>query len=303
MSYIQCVKTLFDCVVVSLLAWPSWWLIINLCLTATQEEAAEAYDIAAIKFRGLNAVTNFDMSRYDVKSIASSNLPIGGITGKPTTQSDSCHIDGAGARSDDRDTPSSASSVNFPSQPPSSTLSFALPIKQDTTDYWSILGYPSSTPLTNAKNPSATTSSLFHASNNGTFYQGTTPFSMDLCNSGGTISTHNNGIFNGGGYLQQQQQQQQSISSNSTSVSSSGIAFATPIALNNRNSSYYVEQGSSSYGNWVAPSPHLHSFQSAKPNLPSSVFQTPIFGMEWFLYSTLLNSTPMISLPSHQEIK
>ncbi|KAL6614000.1 hypothetical protein ACP70R_036270 [Stipagrostis hirtigluma subsp. patula] len=45
---------------------------------STQEEAAEAYDIAAIKFRGLNAVTNFDMSRYDVKSILeSSALPIG----------------------------------------------------------------------------------------------------------------------------------------------------------------------------------------------------------------------------------
>lgn len=45
----------------------------------TQEEAAEAYDIAAIKFRGLNAVTNFEISRYDVKSILeSSTLPIGG---------------------------------------------------------------------------------------------------------------------------------------------------------------------------------------------------------------------------------
>ncbi|CAL0321060.1 unnamed protein product [Lupinus luteus] len=44
----------------------------------TQEEAAEAYDIAAIKFRGLNAVTNFDMTRYDVKSILeSTTLPIG----------------------------------------------------------------------------------------------------------------------------------------------------------------------------------------------------------------------------------
>lgn len=49
----------------------------------TEEEAAEAYDIAAIKFRGLNAVTNFDMSRYDVKSILESNtLPIGGGAAK-----------------------------------------------------------------------------------------------------------------------------------------------------------------------------------------------------------------------------
>ncbi|XP_077210539.1 AP2-like ethylene-responsive transcription factor BBM2 [Tasmannia lanceolata] len=48
---------------------------------STQEEAAEAYDIAAIKFRGLNAVTNFDMSRYDVNSIIeSSTLPIGGAS-------------------------------------------------------------------------------------------------------------------------------------------------------------------------------------------------------------------------------
>lgn len=45
---------------------------------ATEEEAAEAYDIAAIKFRGVNVVTNFEMSRYDVKAISQSYLPIGG---------------------------------------------------------------------------------------------------------------------------------------------------------------------------------------------------------------------------------
>lgn len=49
-------------------------------LTGTQEEAAEAYDIAAIKFRGVNAVTNFDISRYDVdKIIASNTLPTGEV--------------------------------------------------------------------------------------------------------------------------------------------------------------------------------------------------------------------------------
>lgn len=40
---------------------------------STQEEAAEAYDVAAIKFRGTNAVTNFDISRYHVEKIMASN--------------------------------------------------------------------------------------------------------------------------------------------------------------------------------------------------------------------------------------
>lgn len=44
----------------------------------TQEEAAEAYDIAAIKFRGANAVTNFDITRYDVEKIMASNTLLAG---------------------------------------------------------------------------------------------------------------------------------------------------------------------------------------------------------------------------------
>ncbi|XP_019415291.1 PREDICTED: AP2-like ethylene-responsive transcription factor ANT isoform X2 [Lupinus angustifolius] len=45
---------------------------------STQEEAAEAYDVAAIKFRGVNAVTNFDISRYDVERIMASNTLLSG---------------------------------------------------------------------------------------------------------------------------------------------------------------------------------------------------------------------------------
>ncbi|CAL0323723.1 unnamed protein product [Lupinus luteus] len=45
---------------------------------STQEEAAEAYDVAAIKFRGINAVTNFDISRYHVENIMASDTLLAG---------------------------------------------------------------------------------------------------------------------------------------------------------------------------------------------------------------------------------
>ena len=43
----------------------------------TEEEAAEAYDNAAINFIGENPITNFERSRYDVKAIMDSTVSVG----------------------------------------------------------------------------------------------------------------------------------------------------------------------------------------------------------------------------------
>ncbi|KAL2534769.1 AP2-like ethylene-responsive transcription factor AIL5 [Abeliophyllum distichum] len=212
---------------------------------STQEEAAEAYDIAAIKFRGLNAVTNFDMSRYDVKSIASSNLPIGGLNNKPKTSSEtlseSKSLDGA---------PSDISSNNSVSltshHAAASTLSFGLPIKQDSSNSWSNPAHPST---------------VFQPASDSCIH-GTVPFSIDFPTKLPVNETDKNkndeGFFNGNYYQQQQQ------------------GIATRIALNSNYSNNTYDGSVSTVGNWISPS--LHSFQPAKSNL--SAFQTPIFGME-----------------------
>ncbi|KAI5419315.1 AP2-like ethylene-responsive transcription factor ail6, variant 2 [Lathyrus oleraceus] len=46
----------------------------------SEEEAAEAYDIAALKYRGASAITNFEASRYDMEAISKNPLPIARAT-------------------------------------------------------------------------------------------------------------------------------------------------------------------------------------------------------------------------------
>ncbi|KAL0453434.1 UNVERIFIED_CONTAM: AP2-like ethylene-responsive transcription factor AIL5 [Sesamum latifolium] len=168
---------------------------------STQEEAAEAYDIAAIKFRGLNAVTNFDMSRYDVRSIASSNLPIGGATNKSKTSSESMsdnrsidclNSEDNNNNNNNKDLSSSTSSVPYPSQNSAATISFALPMKQDqSSSLWAALGYQ-----TPAKNPNTSGGTVFQDSDT----DGTTPqFGMEFqgCNNEGLIFNGGNGGYYG----------------------------------------------------------------------------------------------------------
>ncbi|RLM75444.1 AP2-like ethylene-responsive transcription factor AIL5 [Panicum miliaceum] len=207
---------------------------------STEEEAAEAYDIAAIKFRGLNAVTNFEISRYNVESIISSNLPIGSMSA-------------SGGRSAKalESTPSNSSDA-MPVEASTAPLFAALPVKYDQQDYLSLLALQ------------------HHQQGNlqglgfGLYSSGV---NLDFANSHGTTSSMPNCYTNGTASHEQHQhhqqlQDQQQNQTHQSSSSCSSLPFATPIAF------------SGTYESSMTPGPFGYSY----PNV--AAFQTPIYGME-----------------------
>ncbi|CAN4114827.1 unnamed protein product [Withania somnifera] len=108
---------------------------------ATEEEAAEAYDIAAIKFRGVNAVTNFEMNRYDVEAIMKSSLPVGGtakrlklsLESEQKSSSSNQQFTQCNSSSSNN---SSSNNINFGAMPPVSAIPCGVPFDTNTPAYY-----------------------------------------------------------------------------------------------------------------------------------------------------------------------
>ncbi|XP_050213019.1 AP2-like ethylene-responsive transcription factor ANT [Mercurialis annua] len=85
---------------------------------STQEEAAEAYDIAAIKFRGVNAVTNFDITRYDVERIMASNTLLAGDLARRNKETETNNV-----------------AIEYNNNPSAQTNAESLQIENNATDW------------------------------------------------------------------------------------------------------------------------------------------------------------------------
>ncbi|VAH53018.1 unnamed protein product [Triticum turgidum subsp. durum] len=212
---------------------------------STEEEAAEAYDIAAIKFRGLNAVTNFEIGRYNVESIISSNLPIGNMSGGA----------GRGSKALESSSPEAAA---LPVEAPHSLAFTALPMKYDQQqqDYLSFLALQ------------------HHQQGNlqglgyGLYSSGV---NLDFANAGpgGAMAPHCYGSNAGDLHLQQHDQQQQQHEGEGQEQQhdqhhSMGFGASTPMAAFSSGGPYESSVTAGSFGYY--------------PNV--AAFQTPIFGME-----------------------
>uniref|UniRef100_A0A453D6U3 AP2/ERF domain-containing protein n=1 Tax=Aegilops tauschii subsp. strangulata TaxID=200361 RepID=A0A453D6U3_AEGTS len=209
---------------------------------STEEEAAEAYDIAAIKFRGLNAVTNFEIGRYNVESIISSNLPIGNMSGGA----------GRGSKALESSSPEAAA---LPVEAPHSLAFTALPMKYDQQqqDYLSFLALQ------------------HHQQGNlqglgyGLYSSGV---NLDFANAGGAMAPHCYGSNGVDLHLQQHDQQQQEGEGQEQQQhdqhQSMGFGASTPMAAFSSGGAYESSVTAGSFGYY--------------PNV--AAFQTPIFGME-----------------------
>ncbi|KQJ85019.1 AP2-like ethylene-responsive transcription factor AIL5 [Brachypodium distachyon] len=215
---------------------------------STEEEAAEAYDIAAIKFRGLNAVTNFEIGRYNVESISSSNLPIGTASG--ANRGSKCALEPTPVISD----------VDAPSIAPHSLAFTALPMKynQHENDYLSFLAMQHH----QQGNLQGLGYGLYSSGVNLDFANAHNAATMTAaqCYGNGGGSLHHQQQQEQDHHQQQQQQQDQEQNSNGCP---SSVPFATPMAFSG-----------GTYESSVTPSP----FGYYSPNM--AAFQTPIFGME-----------------------